>query len=88
MCCMGVAEQSWKRRQGKKEGGKKKRYQTKVLSLGKEVIELQIVESCAVFWEEWKRVFLYDCSGFHCSLSHLLLAAPGDRIVGQAGYLV
>lgn len=59
VCCMGVAEQSWKRRQGKKEGGKKKkRCQTKVLSLGKEVIELQIVESCAVFWEEWKRVFL------------------------------
>lgn len=74
----------------KKKRVEKKKAVTQVLLLGKETTELQIVEICVVsVWEgEWKKMFLYHCSSFHCCLRRLLLAAPGDRLVGQTVYLV
>lgn len=72
-----------------KGGRKRKGLQTKVLFLGKEVTELQIVENCAVsavgrMGESVSVQLLW----FYCCLKLLLLAASGDRTVGQAGYLV
>lgn len=87
-CYMGIKScwTKFEKEVEKKEG--KKKEMTKVLPQSKEVTELQIVENYVVSWGEWQKIFLYDCPVFHCSLRHLLLVAPGDGVVGQAGYLV
>lgn len=83
VCCMGIKsfwtkleKEVGKNRRQKKRGDKQRYYLW---------IRKLLSADCGKyegFWGEWQRIFVYDCS------KHLLLAAPGDRVIGQAGCFV